>query len=133
MDWNPIEIIGVPEFVEVHPQYSGLNVFDVRLSGSPDREWIHHFETYASSLHPFRVGGDRIRITPAEGELSAYFEEVKRRARMTNTMYQQAVLPMLRERQATAARQQGDQHERIERARREAENLRGKGADPATR
>ena len=68
-----------------------------------------------------------------EGELSAYFEEVKRRARMTNTMYQETVLPTLRERQATAARQEGNQHERIERARREAEKLRGKGADPATR
>jgi hypothetical protein len=51
-------------------------------------------------MHPFRVNGDRIRITPAEGELSAYFQEVKRRARMTNTMYQEIVLPLLREREA---------------------------------
>jgi hypothetical protein len=125
MDWNPIEILGVPEFVEVHPQYSRLNVFEIRLSGSPDREWIHHFETYPSSMHPFRVDGDRIRITPAEGELSAYFEEVKRRGRMTNTMYREIVLPLLREREAAAARQEVAQHERIERARREAERLHG--------
>jgi hypothetical protein len=123
MNWDPIEIIGAPEFVEVHPHYPALNVFDIKLSRSPDREWIHHFETYPSSMHPFRVGGDRIRITPSEGELSAYFEEVKRRVRMTNTMYQENVLPWLREREAAAARQEGEQHERIERARREAEKL----------
>jgi hypothetical protein len=125
LNWDPIEIIGVPEFVGVHPQHSGLNVFDILLSASPDQEWIHHFETYPSSMHPFRVRGDRIRITPGEGELAVYLEEVRSRACMTNTMYREIVLPVLREREAAAARQEVEQHERIDRARREAENLHG--------
>lgn len=76
MPWQAITR-GKPKVLGVNQQYPGLLDISIPLSPRPDREWQALFEHppgvgISISMHPPRIDGGTVRITPSENEVKAY-------------------------------------------------------------
>lgn len=124
-DWQDIKLEGKPEFKGVRPDATGLNVYEWRLSHTPDGNWVQLLgnEMSLSTFHPIRVSGDVVTLTPPEGQLEAYAKHLRTKIASTNTKYRSILLPKLKEQGEQAARRALEEKERAERAAQEAAEL----------
>lgn len=124
-DWEDVTLVGRPEFKGVRPDATGLNVYEWRLSRTPDGNWVELLgnEMSLSTFHPLRVSGDVVTLTPPEGQLQAYADHLRTKIAATNTKYRSILLPQLKARGEAAARRATEEKARAERAAEEAANL----------
>lgn len=124
-DWEDVKLEGRPEFKGVRPDATGLNVYEWKLSRTPDGNWVQLLANEMSLLtfHPIRVSGDVVTLTPPEGQLQAYADHLSEKVAATNAKYRSIVLPKLKEQGAEAARRAVEEKARAERAVEEAANL----------
>ncbi len=97
--WTPITR-NKPEIEGVHPQKRGLLVVKITLSQDPPEPWRQAFLNptevpVSASMHPPKVYGEHIAITPPESELREYVLHVDERIASANTYYQTTVWPAL--------------------------------------
>jgi hypothetical protein len=123
VSWRPIELVGKIELVAESDQADGVYTYQARLSEAPDLTWLRSFHQRLSTLRPFVVEGETVRIRCQEGELWSYRDELRDRIAATNRFYQEAVIPQHEERAGPAGREQLDREGRRRRARQEIEEL----------
>ena len=128
--WEPITRVGHPEIKDLSSD--GRVLVEIQLSGSPPTAWVSSFIAQYTS-HLVRspdddwplpdVRGDKILIQPLENDLATWIRLVDERMALTNVSYETTDLPAQQQREA-AKREEVDKHrERLERLRREAQQL----------
>lgn len=124
-EWEDIELVGRPEFLQIDPHASDLNIYTWKLSRLPEQAWVARFkaESSLSTLHPLTIAGAKLRLTPPEGQLQAYANQVRTWVRDANAKFRSFDLPQLEARTQAAQRQEQEHDDRIRHAREEAENL----------
>ena len=82
--WQDVTLDGKPEFKGVRPDAIGLNVYKWELSRTPEEDWVHLLENEMSlsSFHPIQVSGDLVWLTPPEGQLQAYADNLRTKSRL---------------------------------------------------
>jgi hypothetical protein len=125
-EWIPLER-GKPQVRGIDHEASGVLDVRIELSRTPPRRWDHFFMnpkvgTPVGMRSP-RLEGPTVRIRPPHDQLSQYVEHVDARIAYANFRYEQEVLPQIEEQQAQGRAQEDEREERLDRARREAEDL----------
>jgi hypothetical protein len=126
-NWTPIER-GKPEVRGIDHEASGLLDVRIELSRTPPRRWDHFFmnptafDTPVGMSSP-RLEGPTVRMRPPHNQLKQYVDHVDARIAHANSRYEQEVLPEIEEQQKQATAQEGEREVRLEKARREAEEL----------
>src|ERR671914_76339 len=126
-EWTPIER-GKPEVRGIDHEASGLLDVRIELSRTPPRRWDHFFMNPTGLDMPVgmrspRLEGPTVRIRPPHDQLRQYVEHVDARIAHANSRYEREVLPQIEEQQAQVRAQEDEREERLEKARREAEEL----------
>jgi len=127
MGWQPIER-GKPEVLGIHPQYSGLLRVEIPLVGDVDGYWTACFKNptglgISLSMHPPKIYGNTVEITPGDGDLESYLEHIDDRIDAANKYYRSHLLPEI---EAEAGREDAERkraEERLNAARQAAEGL----------
>jgi hypothetical protein len=70
-----------------------------------------------------RLGGPTVRIRPPHDQLRQYVEQVDARIAHANSRYEREVLPQIEQQQMQVRAQEDKREERLDKARREAEDL----------
>jgi hypothetical protein len=126
-EWAPIER-GKPQVRGIDHEASGLLDVRIELSRTPPRRWDHFFMNPTEvampvSMHSPRLEGPTVTIRPPHDKLKQYVEQVDARIAHANSRYEQEVLPQIEEQQEQARAQEDEREERLEKARREADDL----------
>jgi hypothetical protein len=126
-EWTSIER-GKPQVRGIDHEASGLLDVRIELSRTPPRRWDHFFMNPTGLDIPVgmqspRLEGPTVRIRPPHDQLRLYVEHVDARMAHANSRYEQEVLPQIEEQQAQVRAQEDEREERLEKARREAEDL----------
>jgi hypothetical protein len=126
-EWTPIER-GKPQVRGIDHEASGLLDVRIELSRTPPRRWDHFFMNPTGlgmpvGMHSPRLEGPTVRIRPPHDQLKQYVEHVDARIAHANFRYQEEVLPEIEDQQKQARAQEAQRDERLEKARREAEDL----------
>jgi hypothetical protein len=126
-EWTPIER-GKPQVKGIDHEALGLLDVRIELSRTPPRRWDHFFMNPIEvgtpvRMHSPRLEGSTVRIRPPHDQLKQYVEHVDARIAHANSRYEQEVVPQMEEQQEHARAQEEERQERLERARREAEDL----------
>jgi hypothetical protein len=126
-NWTPIER-GKPEVRGIDHEASGFLDVRIELSRTPPRRWDHFFMNPTAFDIPVgmstpRLEGPTVRIRPPHNQLKQYVDHVDARIAHANSRYEQEVLPEIEEQQKQATAQEGEREVRLEKARREAEEL----------
>src|SRR5262249_20959805 len=129
MEWKPIareRIAG--ENVDRHAEASELLEVRIRLSDEPPPDWVQAFErgfntTTYLSMHPFRIEGDEVVITPPDNELEAYVASVDQRIAAANNWYETQVWPRIVQRQQVEQAREDAEAKRLADVRRRARDL----------
>jgi hypothetical protein len=126
-NWTPIER-GKPEVRGIDHEASGLLDVRIELSRTPPRRWDHFFMNPTAFDIPVgmsspRLKGPTVRMRPPHNQLKQYVDHVDARIAHANSRYEQEVLPEIEEQQKQATAQEGEREVRLEKARREAEEL----------
>jgi hypothetical protein len=112
----------------VNQQYSGLLDVDVQLSESPPTEWTQTFDHPPNvgipiSMHPPRLRGATIRITPPDSELEMYLDHIDKRIEAVNRWYADNVWPKVLAAGERTKAEAADEAQRVEEARRRLDEL----------
>lgn len=126
-EWTPIER-GKPQVRGIDHEASGVLEVRIELSRTPPRRWDHFFMNptevgMPEGMHAPRLEGPTVRIRPPHDKLSEYVEQVDARITHANSRYEREVLPQVEEQQAQVRAQEEKREERLDKARREAEDL----------
>src|SRR5437773_11900874 len=120
-DWQPIKR-GSPEVEGVSGRATGLLRVHIPLDRDPPREWEQSFLHPAGinislSMHPPKISGDEIIITPPDSELEEYVRHVDERIRVANEFYSREVVPRMKRHQEAADARRADEERRLREAR----------------
>lgn len=113
---------GKPRVLGVNAQYSGLLDVEIPLTPRPDRYWSETFERgpsdvpFSISMHPPRLVGGTVKITPPDSEVEKYVEYIAARVEGTNRNYAERIEPRLRAQQEAEERERADRERRVEEA-----------------
>ena len=113
---------GKPKVLGVDSTYSGLLNVEIPLTPTPDRYWTEIFNNgprdvpFSLSMHPPRLAGGTVRITPPDSEVERYVEYIAARVESTNRNYTERIEPRLSAQQAAEEREEADRKRRIEEA-----------------
>jgi hypothetical protein len=113
---------GKPKVLGNDSQFSGLLNVEIPIEPHPDRYWTDIFNngppgvSFSLSMHPPKVVGGTVRITPPDKELDRYVQHVNERIDGTNRYYAQNVEPKLRAHAEAEEREKKDRQRRIEEA-----------------
>jgi hypothetical protein len=125
--WTRIER-GKPEVRGIDHEAAGLLDVRITLSRTPPRRWDHFFMNPTGLDIPVgipspRLEGPTVRIRPPHDQLRQYVEQVDARIAHANSRYEREVLPQIEEQQVQVRAQEDKREERLDKARREAEDL----------
>jgi hypothetical protein len=126
--WTRIIRSGPPKRLKVDEKYRGLLNVELALNATPPPEWAYAFANPSDvpislSMHPPELSGSTVRIRPPDEQFGSYVDHVEMRIIAANKWYEEHVLP---QRLVGEERQQSDrdeEKERLDRAKREAEDM----------
>lgn len=89
----PIKPLRV-EVAGIHPRYARLLIIEIELDQAPTPRWIELFHLAAQSLpwiemHPPKVTGSKIVLTPTDGDLEDEVAHVEERVQLANTRWRE--------------------------------------------
>ena len=121
MNWNRITR-GEPKVLGVNRKHSGLLNVAIPLSESPPREWASYFErpvgiSIRLSMHPPKLHGASVSITPPDEELEAYIKHVDERIEAANASFETQILPRLQAQEERQRKAESDEEQRLRAAR----------------
>jgi hypothetical protein len=74
-------------------------------------------------MHPPRLSGSDIYITPPDNEVERYISHIDERIAAANVAYEKHILPKVRAAEEAEARAKEDEKRRLDEVRRKIENL----------
>ena len=125
--WRPIAR-GTPDVRGVHSEHSGLLIVRIDLEPAPDEAWAQFFQSPSGvgislGMHPPRLMGRSIEITPPDNQIEAYVAHVDERIAAANAFYEREVLPRIAAKKAAADQAEKERASRLESARQRAASL----------
>ena len=127
MAWEPITR-GKPKVMGINAEGPGLLDVSVPLSSVPPPAWVQFFDSppdvsVSVTIHPPRLSGREVFITPPDGQIREYVAQVDTRIGAANRMYEDIELPRLREQGERQQTLHDQERVRIERAQDEVDDL----------
>ena len=127
MNWQPIRRTN-SEIIGRHSRYMGLLEVEIEISGDPPGEWAQAFQHpegvgISLSMHPPRLSGAIIYITPPDNEIESYVAHVDDRIRAANATYEKRYLPNILDREEARNQAAEEERLRLEDARRRLKKL----------
>jgi len=89
--------VGKARVLGIDAEYPGLLNVEVALVPVPDPQWQRIFaqgapdEWFPHPMHPPRISGDRVTMTPPDDQLETYMEALRNRISTTNEAYDRIV------------------------------------------
>ena len=127
MKWSPIQ--RVDKQVENGFSVStSLLKIRIELSRNPPDEWIQAFldakeASKSSTIHPPKINGKNIYITPPSYEIEVYIKHIDERIAGANKYYKNTILPRIQQKEAAREADENRKRSRIEKAQSELDNI----------